>query len=56
MGMRILNLLNELYKTLTLYIEDLNKKIKLENIDDKSFEIFYIFFEKKDYYVLTKVL
>ena len=49
MGMRILNLLDELYKMLTLYIEDLNKKIKLENIDDKSFEIFYIFFEKKDY-------
>lgn len=49
MGMRILNLLDELYKTFTFYIEDLNKKIKLENIDDKSFEIFYIFFEKKDY-------
>ena len=49
MGMRILNLLDELYKTSTFYIEDLNKKIKLENIDDKSFEIFYIFFEKKDY-------
>lgn len=49
MGMRILNLLDELYKTFTFYIEDLNKKIKLENIDDKSFEIFYIFFEKNDY-------
>lgn len=49
MGMRILNLLDELYKTFTFYIEDLNKKIKLENIDDNSFEIFYIFFEKKDY-------
>ena len=47
MVLRTLNLLNELYKMLTPYIEDLNKKIKLENIDDKSFEIFYIFLRKK---------
>ena len=47
MVLRTLNLLNELYKTFTFYIEDLKKK--LENIDDKNFEIFYVFFEKKDY-------